>query len=240
MNVKNEIIINGIKLGPVKSWIFKKSSSQLYQLVKKIYLSAVMLIATLTAIMAIAGYVHLLLIGVFLAALLIILHSKILDERFYIRRQDIESDIGNSKEEFIKKSYYITYDNFGEILSQPWYDQGDIEIDILKNSSGHRIIEELQQKAAKDVAVMVPYAKNITTNMINNVLKHYHKTNEEIKIDSSKMNPQDKSIDRLKEMYAIANGVSLDSKFNKKAIDMKTKVELINFIEQRFVKESVQ
>ena len=234
---KEEIIINGNGLKFTQKLLFNQSG----YVIRKWIVWVLVFIGALFMAIEVYFIANKMAPEAGLFAILIIFYmqniERLISGKIFINHGGAISDDSNSIAQALRNSWILTSDMVEELLSTPLYIEGEERIKILKNSSGHKVIDDLKTRAAYDVPEMVTQIKNPEIYLVNSVMGIYYEKGQIVKMHKD-FEFRDKSLANLQLLYTTANGIVANNNFSKRAIKTKSKEELVKFFENRF-KESL-
>lgn len=231
---REDLIINGRKLNFIQKWLFEKDNKKIREYIKSINLLLMLGFITLAFQFWQRDQHALIWIVLIVEFITIRYYDKFIEKYVYVWTGDEYGYLPKEIEKAVNATWIINSEKLENIYKRDNFKKTDPVVKIIMNSSGHSIIEDIKEKVILQIPTMVPQVDDITDKMMNSVMLHFKKTNEEIKIEIKKYDFSKKSIERLRNLYALANGIIQNNAFSKRALNVMPKEELINFLNEKF------
>lgn len=239
MKERNDpIIINGEKLGPIKTLLFERKTRQIRAALAwlSVIVGGLLFVKELDFIANKQAAE-----SVVLAFVIIIYTTGVegfMSKVVFINNGAAIRDDDRAIAKALRNSWIINAEMVEEMLNASLYKDGDQKVEILKNSSGHRVIDGLKAKAAYDAHELVPTIKNPEMYLVSAVMRKYNSTGDITKMHKD-FRFSDKSLKNLQGLYTTANGMVIDNEFSEKALDLIPKEKILKFLEDRFETKEV-
>ncbi len=229
-----KIIINGRKLNSIQGFFFDRSSKLVY-FVSTFPFLAMVLMASLFIIAPETKQANELK-PVFLITIIsaLVLMTIMVDKVLFIQLKDSKyitiSDIENA----LKKSYFVNAQTIERLYAKISYNKEARMINMLKNSYGHKIIENWKLGVYNQCPEMINYMQKPSKKLIEDFI--LHNTLREEKCFTKPFTFKSRNLGELRYFYSMINNIRQSDTFAQKAIAMKSKDELYKQLDRALVK----
>lgn len=170
-------------------------------------------------------------------ASIIYFYYRFIRDKVFISNKTYYSPRFKGMQEDLNSSWIINRQMVEEMLTANWYDNSNSKTDILKNCYGHSVFENLKTQAFEDVREMVSYIEQPKPYMINKVL-NYKDISEGKYLFKKPFTFEKQNISDLQAYYAFTIGLKSADEFAWKAIRLKSKEQLVDFLDDKLVEDA--
>ena len=229
-----KIIINNKELNFIQSYIFNKTIQEINLFLDKFYIFLMILFPAISIALYYNESVYLIWINFALQILTIKKYEDFVKSHLFVDRGYPNYKTPEQAERILSKTWLINFQMYMHIVVDEKNNQNERKLNIIKNSSGHTVIEQYKKAMAYIYPQIIPALKQINKQHLDKILEHYSKTGEAIRLKSNVMNIEEKSEGYIKRAYAKAKGIDITDKFKERVIYSKSKEEVIKFLKDNF------
>ncbi len=233
--MSKEINLNGRRLNRLQTLLFNRSSNFLYLMV---YMPFIIILITLATLAMSAGAKE----NSELMALIIVAEimtmasmSFMVNKMLFMDKKASGNMFGFDIDYVLKNSYFINKEMVEKLLCRMSYRKDELEYKILKNCSGHEIIEKCKIKAYQNIPEMINYMENISKERLANHIVCNTLRGE--KCFKEPFTFKNRTFEELIYFYSMANNIRQGDTFAQKALSLKTKEELYKSLNDKLVEK---
>ncbi len=231
--MKNKIVINGKKLNSIQSYMFNKSESTIDATITSILLFGMVFSAFAMIISPLLNSLLLFIISliIFVSGWVFIdkMSKKIVVGDMYLFAGDYDEF-----KALINGAWIMNEEALRKLLTTPWMVNGEQLREFLKETYGNGVFTDLKMKELTRDKTMISHIENPSKSIVEDFIKNKYRPNKNYRFKSFSFSKFE-DIEKLRNFYIKVKGLNIKDAFQKRALGVKTKEDLIKELDEVLV-----